>query len=350
MAENEKRAQYEQDKADLKRLYMLFNQLFPSIETIWHELLHIALARALIFCKRCHCTKFVRHAGTRKGTCLSCGKKQSLTAGSFLKNIRVPAAWLFLQWLTAQGYLFSAQLIHNITGVAQSSISHIEKSIAAAVGGQPNEASVVVKSVMFQQVISHRSRETPRGMHPQDEELNFDSEEEVHEQPELESRLSSLDHNQILIAKMLSDEPMHCDKLTVASGLPFPVVASCLTILEMEDLAVRLPGDRYILKKADSRYSNSQSTAEAEKSKLPPDKAASVSLFEDLMRDKFSGVSRKCLQLYLNLFWCFIDRRWTYAELSRTCFSAGYIGGRSLLNTVSPQDLSVPYRQQLAQN
>ncbi len=339
MPENEKRAQYKHDKAELQRLYVLFNQLFPTLETIWHELLHIALSRALIFCKHCHCTNFIRHAGTRKGTCLSCGKKQSLTARSFLRNIRVPAAWLFLQWLTAQGYIFSAHLIHDITGVAQSSIAHIEKSIAAAVGGQPNEASVLVKSAMFQKLVCHRSRETPRGMHPQDEELNFDS-EEAQGQPDLESRLTALDHNQVLIAKMLSDKPIGCDNLTVASGLPFPMVASSLTILEMEDLAIRLPGDRYILKNANSVNSNANSAAE--KSNLQPKQAISVTLFENVMRNKFSGASRKCLQTYLDLFWCVIDRSWTYVKLSQTCFGAGYIGGWRILNAVSPQELRVP--------
>jgi len=52
--------------------------------------------------------------------------------------------------------------------------------------------------------------------------------------------------NERKIASLLSLEPMHIDDIIEKTGLPAPLVAGTLTILEMKSIARRVPGNAYV--------------------------------------------------------------------------------------------------------
>ncbi len=54
------------------------------------------------------------------------------------------------------------------------------------------------------------------------------------------------DTNERNIAEMLSLEPMQVDEIIERTGLPAPLVAGTLTILEMKSIARRVPGNAYV--------------------------------------------------------------------------------------------------------
>ncbi len=366
---NERRAL---EKLKLTELYRQFNEQYPSIEHVWYALLQHAIEALLIFCRECRSTDFLRKKGSRKGKCLHCGQWQSLTAGGFLSNVRRPRAWLFALKLLASKQFFSGKLFHEVVGVSQSSAAHIFKAIGYAVGQKLDEDTTLVKSSFFQEVFFHRSSETPKGKHPQEEELYFGLDEadsrpgamppgSLNDQPisdnglsnedsaeavveALKSLIASLSEDQQKIATLLSTNPAHTDVLTRDSGLTVPQAASSLTLLELAGVASRIPGDRYVLaESALLQVSGVVGGADVDKSDLTKSQIKVVSLFLMFVRRVFSGLSRKWLHHYLSMFSCYLDEdRWDYIAISTACFEAGYVGGRHLLNYVSPRLVKLP--------
>jgi len=360
--ENKQNKQRAQEKIKLIELYRQFNGRFPTIENVWCALLQPALVAMLIFCRECQSTNFIRKVGTRKGKCQRCGLWQSLTAGGYLSNTRRPRAWLFSLNLVAEKQFFSTELVHEVVGVSQSSAAHIFKTVGFAVGTKLDEDTEQVQSSVFKEVFCHRSRETPKDKHPAEEEKYFERSENESQadanvslpsegaaQDEVEalkSLFATLSESEQKIARLLSSTPVHADILTRDSGLSVPLTASSLTFLELAGVAARLAGDRYVLAETtvekNAKLRNGAADANMN-SELSQSQAEVLPLFLAFCRRIFSGLSRKWLHYYLAMFSCYLDEhKWDYAAISTACFEAGYIGGRRLLNYVSPRFVRLP--------
>ncbi len=370
--ENKNNKQRAQEKLKLTELYGQFKEQYPTIEHIWYALLQHAIEALLIFCRECGASDLLRSKGSRRGKCLRCGLWQSLTAGGFLSNVRRPGAWLFALNLLASKQFFSSELFHDVVGVSQSTASHIFKTIGYAVGQKLDEDTTLVKSSAFKEVFFHRSRETPKGKHPAEEELFFGLDDaecqvggtptaSVDDQTMCDSALSNVDSaeaavaalkhlfatlsgDQQKIASLLSRDPVHFDVLMRDSGLTVPQAASSLTLLELAGVASRMPGDRYVLAEmAPLQVGSAVGETDEDQVDLTKSQIKAVSLFLMFIRRVFSGLSRKWLHHYLSMFSCYLDEdRWDYIAISTACFEAGYIGGSRLLDYVSPRLVKLP--------
>ncbi len=140
-----------------------------------------------------------------------------------------------------------------------------------------------------------------------------------------------------LIRTFLSEIPVHFDELCESSGiLPGPVSA-VLTMLELGDFVVRHPGDYYSLTTISSR-NDYGATVECSEAVM-----ASARAFAALISDRFHGISRRYIQLYLGLFYGAVNSLYSRSGLLlELCKHAKPINARCFNDYVSPVTLRVP--------
>ncbi len=71
--------------------------------------------------------------------------------------------------------------------------------------------------------------------------------EDQKKQDNKEERLNNVSENGRHIIELMSNEPIDTENLTAKTGLPIGTLQSELTILEVNGIVQRLPGQRYIL-------------------------------------------------------------------------------------------------------
>lgn len=126
---------------------------------------------------------------------------------------------------------------------------------------------------------------------------------------------------------MLGDEKIHFDHLLI--GLKcHDIGILCTAIFELEylDLIQRHGGDYYTRKQKPP-------AVEIPKSSLN----ANVRDFIEYIKNIYHGISRKCLHLYLALFWSKNYRvRWNRSALAKACRKHPRITGKQVLSFVTP--------------
>lgn len=324
-----------------------FNRMFPTEQHCMEELLKRIHAGKLC-CHICQNQEITREFGDRVYYCNLCKRSNSLTTGTFFHRIRFARHWLAAIWLRECGVTYSAHRLHALLQIAYATAHNAISLLNRVILKNMCREIEIVPSSLFTSVFGKRSRETPAGMHPAAEE---DAVEVVPRkkavdnsaalkcieegllpstaQDEFEECSSGFDSNNLdRICQELSGQPTSFDGLCIRTGLCQSQVAVSLTILELDGLALRLPGDRYVRGEVERQKPSLTLSKESE---------LAVAGFCSYIRMFFHRISRKYLQSYLASYWCHLDRIcWTNGALMRACLSSGRISCRDRLFYVSP--------------
>lgn len=342
------------------RAWRQFESQFPSEEDCWRELYRRLEANGQVTCGHCGGIDLDEDPQARVRKCRGCNKKTWLTAGTFFNRMRKARPWLAAIWLTEQGVVISSLKLHTLVGIAQSSALYILRKIAMVIQSHFGDDVANMPSGHFRGVFCKRSRLTPAREHPvkEQEEMERDGDTSVDlllqagganlftsesgetlrqdtasvhgpgaKEISSESRLEGREKE---IYDLLSKEPVSFDSLCNLTEMSISEISSTLTMLEITGVAERLPGDRYVRKIFVKNSSKSLCEDTVQITKL-------VSDFINFVRSRFHGISRKYLQLYLAVHWCYMARsRWCKGSLLQACLDFGYISHDQSLAYVSP--------------
>jgi len=277
-----------------------------------------------------------------------------VTAGTFFHGIRHPQAWLAAIQFRELGVVVNSNKFAQLFGIVTSTASEIFKKLAIVIQSQigVDEQVESIHSSTFVSVYSKRSKETPKRQHPRAEQADIEDAEknqEAIEEPEAYAAETGTNasfdlgeysflandpkydwHFQEIYA-LTSNKRMHSSELYVQSQLPYNDVSATLSILELANLVVRLPGDFYIRSTPDPKSRPNDHTKD-----LSPHIKSTIDKATSFIETTFHGISRKCLGLYLATFWCHFDRnRWKPGELLKTCQKFGPVKSQDVINYVT---------------
>ncbi|MBY0359364.1 MAG: hypothetical protein K2W82_15285 [Candidatus Obscuribacterales bacterium] len=283
--------------------------------------------------------------GARVGSCKRCKKRIWLTGGTFFNHIRAAKPWLLAIWLIEQRIIISSSRFHRLAGVAQSSAHNIFKKITTVSQSHMQENTVEVSSALFSLIFCKRSRETQARKHPlsEQEEMEKQSDSEIlletvsdcytlEPQPETTTTTDmNFEGLEKEIYDQLSTEPIHVDTLSHKTGMPANKISVALTMLELAGVAIRLAGDRYIKRIAELGKTNNGSYPA-----VSDETANTVDSIVSFIRNRFHGISRKCLQNYLAVYWsAFSKIRWQHSFLE-ACWYFGPISPQQIFASITP--------------
>lgn len=340
-------------------LLQQFNSRFPTEKDCLEELYRRADADKIFCCRYCGSLKIEKRYGDRVGKCPQCKKKIWFTAGTFFNQIRAARPWLLAIWLMEQGVIISSSKFHKLADIAQSSALNIFKKVTAVAQSHMQETEVTVSSALFVLVFCKRSRETQAKKHPLSEQAEmekqlYDNEEqgnlvtdleEERQKPAgmLEEERAGMEFcdDEKKVYDILTTEPILVDAICQKSHLPIGKILAALTILELAGVAVRVAGDRYM------RHAKESVNTKAEKSapQVSADIIDTVEAVLTFIRNKFHGISRKCLQNYLAAYWLGLSKGSELdGSLLKWCWRFGPISYERILAYISPLLVKMPSR------
>lgn len=326
------------EDAILLDLWRQFYKEFPTEKDCLEEIYRRAKDVELLRCHYCGSKEIARECGKRVYTCQRCGKESWFTAGTFFHHMKIPRAWLGAIWLMEHGQSINSSKFHKLVGIAYSSALKIFKKLTMVIGSEMGGEAVEVKSQQFCPIFGKRSRETPARVHPVAEQQEIEKEEEEEENTGSQDRQEAVNLGKVSgkekeVYGVLTDKPVHVDDLCRRMEKGAGELSASLMILELEGLAKRLAGDRYIRQEGDSRDVVQLSLDKEERTK--PVKG--VSAIIDYVQGRFHRVARKYVQNYLAAYWCYIDRaRWKLGALLEACLRHRHISYKEILEYVSP--------------
>lgn len=355
-----------------------FNDEFPTEKHCVEALLMKTHMEQVYSCTNCGSRLKKRDLGSRMIRCSDCKRHTWLLAGTFFHHIKLARPWLAAIWLMEHGVAISACRFHKLLGIAYSTAWNIFKKLTTVIQTEMKEAAVSVPSSEFSILICRRSRETPAGSHPLEEQIRAEKawgvghldcsqsteaglfpkshpakmgsvaqpdqlQEETGATPPNIDRAgerysSTLSPHEQQIYNLLDETKMHFDQLCQRTGLCAGEVSTSLTLLELAGLITRLAGDRYartsvgtsdlkVGRNGASRYSAKSGSAAGE----------TVSSVIGFVRACYQGVSQKYLQHFLAVHWCHTDRaRWRLGSLFRACIRFGPISEDKITEYVTP--------------
>jgi len=197
--------------------------------------------------------------------------------------------------------------------------------------------AIVVPSSLFIQLFGRRTRETPADEHPRAEE---EAAARKYRRPVSETldavvsqAVSQLgqgygeDFEKPEFREILSElanEPVHFNQIAERTGIETTQLFNALTQLQLDGLAVRQPGDWFLLTPNILCRSSKNTTNE----EIDIKKEGFIAFLSNLSH----RIGRKYLQLYLALHWFLTDKeRWTKGRLLETCLRSGPISERDIL-------------------
>lgn len=316
-----------------------FRARFKTEEDGFEEIFRRLNEENPVSCHHCGSVDLTHEYGSRVVHCNACGKPTWFTAGTFFERIRSALLWLLTIFLTEKGIVISAAELARQAGVASSTAQVTLKKILFV--AQVKMGSVSTKEMYsseFISVICKRSRETPAGAHPRNEEDEMEkraNKEKTRFQPfegaddDIPIELNTLQKE---IYELLSEEPIHVDLLCAKTGRPAGDISAGTVLLELSGLAKYKPGDWWV------RHSPKK------KKKLAEDKARQsvACTIMSFISETFHGISRKYLQFYLAAYWCKTDQEtWQSTSLLKECCRFGAIAYQVILRYISPLEVIV---------
>jgi len=281
-------------------------------------------------------------------------------SGTFFERVRRFQPWLAAIWFIEKGVEISAAELARLVGVAPSTSLSFLKKLSFVIEDKMGRDVSTIPSVNFILTFMRRSKETPAGKHPRDEEktalgrAGSSASRSLHQflihranrtpRPaptqkdiELEKKLIGETEKQILLH--LSHISISFDELIKKTGLSIHTVSAALMNLELFEFAERLPGDQFIIGVRAERVE----TENANNSNEYRLKQAVVSKFRTFVRVNYGGISRKYLQNYVALLWAFSDKkRWRKGSLMKACIAHREVPDDELLRYVTPLKVSAP--------
>lgn len=301
------------------------------------ELMRI-LGEGNLYCRYCNSREISRRYGSRTLFCFDCRRGSSGFTYTVLEGIQRPRAYLLALWLIGRGVEFNSHQFHYAARIAYSTALAIIKKIAAIINTDMQKEIETINSSAFIAVFKRRSTETPAQQHPVteqeemekrvQEEREMDCEVFIDETEKKNQSLENLGEREKALFEMLTDEKKHFDDLLYPLGCTVGELCVSIFNLDMIGLIQRHGGDYYTLKKKES-----ESVGLKNKNVDGP----MVRDFIDSIGTVFKGISRKCLHLYLSLFWSKVARkRWSLDKLAKACREHPPIRSKDVLNWVCP--------------
>jgi hypothetical protein len=373
----------------IEEMFQQFKKLFPTEEACWCELIRAVQEHGIFRCRNCGGSQF-EHLGGRKILCQNCHLSTSITVGTLFERIRRAEPWLAAMWLMERGVILTSSAFHKLVDVAQSTALVMLRKIRLVLESSFDETARLVASKQFKRLMCRRSLETPARLHPSSEDDFRDCEHAANgkdsecfaeksvsdlvSNTELESQLDALPPSMREKAKTvlqhLANGALSYDELCSMIEIAAGPLNSILAVLEIAGLVHDIGGGRFVLMQSRSQNvseerrcerTSTRGVAHGDRRQLhfehdehsPPNQfgerssedflppvvttdlalAKSVTLF--ILR-KFSGVSRKYLQLYLVALWCCVDRDfWTEEKIFKQCYLAPPLPYRDSLTYIS---------------
>jgi hypothetical protein len=300
--------------------------------------------------------------------CQFCFKKRWLTAGTFFHRIRRARPWLAAIFLIEHGVAFNSFQFHRLLGIAYSSALSILKKVSVVIQSAMRDDDFIrLPSALFLPLFTKRSRKTPANKKPLAEEEAMhvaSADDDISGERELSLasidagshfrdgqvkdsvRLRNdfreatehliLDPSEKAIYECLSLKPTHCDLICERVQMSIGQVSAALTLLELSGIVWRLPGDHYVRCEPAKAHESTQKSLEGLSNKALVD---SVITFT---RNSFRGISRKYLQNYISVYWCYVDKaRWNAGSLLELCIGFRPVAHEEILAYVSPSSIQI---------
>lgn len=335
-------------------LFELFKLEYPDERSAEETILSRGIASGRIVCRRCSSSNLARsNDGIRYVRCNDCNFVGSFTAGGFYNRIRGLHKYLFKEWLMEQGYNISADEFSTMVHCAANTAQSIKKKYACVVLSAMDEQAIQVASAEFLEVVARRSIETPARCHPRAEEATVDNSEEISTIMILEddrnaaailtpsavqvlehltSSQEPLDVQQKQVFELLTLEPISFDKLIAKTGFEPGPLSAVLVMLEIEGLSHSPSTDFYALGPRKKTRSSVGSV------KTTNSHGGAIRKIVSDLRSVHQFISRKCLQLYLAIHWCVMDRkRWGLGSITQAALTFGYLSAKQATEYVSPK-------------
>lgn len=386
--------------ADAIRCWQDFDQFAPDEETCANLLFELFI-RQKKGCRNCGGINFLRMNGARKFKCLDCRQTNWLTSGTLFHKAKHLRPWIGGLWLLENGCFANSLIFQKLASIVYSSALNIFRKLSAVLLEEMDNYEV--PSALFQEVFERRSKDTPSKQHPREEEdaaqkslskqnsvmnhFDVDStsaksahhasqqisqsdtqknresktiketeaespqkKKEEKENKERQSRangkvlragkVTKEEQTKRHILSFISAEPVSVDHLEAVSKVPINILGATLTMLELERLIVRLPGDRYILYEA-----MAAKTAPAKISKHPNCEPV-IRQIINLLKNGHKAISRKYLQFYLAWHWSLLNKSQRSAGyLLEICFRHKSLKYSEIISYSSPLSVRIAGKQ-----
>jgi hypothetical protein len=367
---------------DSKSLIELWSEYATSFGTDEQALIFLmhCLDAGVPICRNCGSQNRIAYSCQRTYRCTNCRAENSRTANTFIACIRRPQAFLGAMFLSARAALFNACDLARLSGIANSSAwcicqkLNMAKNIAVfsemPAANSEDHDIVQVSSAGFAEIINRRSIETERRQHPRSEIATVQGADGADDQPTMPGSdprrdyitdagnvtddrsetnsahcadpdrddpvLEQLAGNEKLVYSKLSHSgPIHFDILQQATSLEVGKLCATITMLQLSDLIVRLPGDYY------KRYSEplpaQSSAAGGDCTPLSEEQTKMCAPLVQYIRRGFCGISRKYLQLYATAYSYNVLPVREFTSFVQRCLRLAPIRSKDLRAYVSPE-------------
>lgn len=293
-------------------------------------------------CRSCRRDDVEKLNRGRAVKCLSCGKKTWLTAGTVFEKIRAARPYLACIWFLSHGVSVTSETFHLLVGVAQSTAWDIGRKVSMVLEDRLMNMESVVPAVEFFPAVRKRSIDTPARQSPKMDliETDTDSDSDSDKSPSLDDdrALFTIDSNigvfEASVLSRLSQVPAHVDEIAQACDLPVHKVLSAMTLLELEGLVQRLPGERYVSTVSKSRPANFIERT--------PEVVSLIGTFIEFFDDVYIGISGRYLQSYVARAWVLaLNRLWPLKRLISLISSSGPLKMAQILETAPRTEIGL---------
>lgn len=314
----------------------------------------------IISCSLCGFANECTEPEKRNLKCAKCKKKIWILSGTFFRKVRRFQPWIAAIWFIERGVEITAAELARLVGVATSTALAIFKKLSVVVESRMENKIDLIASAKFIKAFVRRSRETPAGKHPREEENTAflkagnksDRAHHAHQmhkaqraprpaltQAELDLEDQLIGETEKHILSFLTLTPIRFDKLLRLTGLCIEIFSAAIMNLELFDLLERMPGDQFILG-VRAEISQSQSAQGSKSIKQTDDLVAK---FLEFVRTNHGGLSRKYLQCYVSLLWAFADKKtWKKGSLIKACAAFREVTDDELIAYVTPLKVATP--------
>lgn len=262
--------------------------------------------------------------------CQRCKKEIWVTGNTFFDHVHEFRPYLATVELLEQGITLTPGELRILLEISQTTANSIFKKISIRVAELFESSDTSVPTKRLLNVVMKRSRETPAREHPIEEETAMQKKHD----DEFSNQDNSSDPTENAVLNLISG-PTSVDKLCEQLNIDYSTISVALTMLELRNLIIRLPGDRYEKCKA-STNGNSKGKSDESNNCV----GRFVVSFLGFVEEIFQGISRKYLQLYAALFWISIDReRWKDGKLLSFLIRSRHVRRKELRAFVTPLEM-----------
>ena len=334
-----------------------FHNEHPTEADCWIELFKRLYPNG-IKCKSCQGERFEFKNNNRAIKCLYCKEKNWLTSGTFFHRVKSIKAWLLAIKFAEEGIILNSKELEILGQVSQSSAMNILKRINFVILSTMEKNSITCESREFIEIFCRRSRETPDSKPPVSEQEVFENRHKLIDEDRWNCQQNQNDQNhqnsvldlsslELKILDSLAEKQISLEKISKKTKVELSLLLASLTMLELNGLVERLPGDKYKLSKQvsdRSGFSINSDFLEGSPSGLDTNATTLKEVVQSLITSiklNSHGVSRKYLQLYLAQHWYGLHGNREREELMKTCLRFRHITDRELELYVTPEKVKL---------